>query len=190
MCFITRYVALIVVALFLCGCVNLPLNNDAIDDPALLKISKAYEKTIQSARNDPEKEWQSGWLGNMWVHFSDSKQSGLCYEWKYLVHNGVANTVKEVGWQTRGIVVNEKQKHEHHAVVVFDPKRANPDKLLDASPQSPVYVLDAWRQGKADIYTMRDWLESNFVTTTPARIFIIKQKLSYNWAPWEKYSSR
>ena len=89
--FITRHAAVLSTALFLCSCVNLPLNNEAIDDPALLKISKAYERTIQAAHNDPGKEWQSGWLGNMWVHFSDSEQSGLCYEWKYLVHDGVAS---------------------------------------------------------------------------------------------------
>jgi len=140
----------------------------------LKKISRAYETTIQAAHNDPNKQWQSGWLGNMWIHFSENEQRGLCYEWKYLVHAGVRNTVKEVGWESRGIAINENTRHEHHAVLVYDPSRVSASELLSAPSHSPAYVLDAWRQGKADIYTLSDWLQSNFKTESPARLFNIK----------------
>ena len=163
-------------ALLLCSCVSLPLHNAGIDDPALQEIASAYEKTVSAALNDPDKEWQSGWLGNMWIHYDSKQQLGLCYEWKYLVHAGVADTVNSVGWQTRGIAINEGTPHEHHAVLVFDPARVNLGKLLTASAQQPVYVLDAWRQGRADIYILAEWLNSPFETRTPPRIFTISEK--------------
>ena len=162
--------------LFLCGCVALPLHNEAIEDPALKQIALAYEKTIEAARNDTEREWQSGWVGNMWIHFKENNQAGLCYEWKHLVHEGVSATVKQVGWQSRGIVVYEKTPHEHHAVLVFDPGKVDENKLLESDSPQPVYVLDAWRQGRADIYHLSDWLPSSAASNPQPRIFIINKK--------------
>lgn len=170
---VTRVLPLLLATFYLCACVNLPINNDAIDDPALQEISKAFNKTVEAAHNDPHNEWQSGWVGNMWVHFRGEEQRGLCYEWKYLVHAGVADTVERVGWQVRGIAVNEHTPNEHHAVLVFDPERVNSTNILTATSDKPVYVLDAWRQGQADIYPIATWLNSNFKTAKPARIFVI-----------------
>ena len=117
--------------------------------------------------------WQSGWLGNMWIHYSSEQQRGLCYEWKYLVHEGVADTVKAVGWQIRGIARNENKPREHHAVVIFDPKQVDSADLLTASADQPAYVLDAWRQGKADIYHLADWLGDDQEIIKTTRIFHI-----------------
>lgn len=165
---------LLLCALLLCGCVSLPLDNEGIDDPALLKISQAFSETVQAAYNDPNKQWQSGWVGNMWIHFSESEQRGLCYEWKYLVYAGVRKTVKDVGWEIRGIAVKENTPHEHHAVLVYNPAKVSETNLLSANEDAPVYVLDAWRQGKADIYHLRDWSGPGDSLQPTPRIFSIE----------------
>ena len=149
---------LLPILLGISGCVVLPINHDSIEDPALLKIKTAFAHTVEQTLNDPEQQWTSGWLGNMWVNFHGDKNRGLCYEWKYRVHAGVKDTVARVGWQSTGVVINKGAEHEHHAVVVYDPKQVDHRQLLSAPATQPVYVLDAWRQGQPDIYRMRDWL--------------------------------
>ena len=163
--------------LLLTGCISLPLHNAGIDDPALQKIATRYEQVIKAAHNDPDTVWQSGWVGNMWIHYSDNTQRGLCYEWKHLVYDGVVDTVHQVGWQARGIAVKEGTAHEHHAVIVFDPKRINADNLLHAD-YGQAYVLDAWLQGKADIFHLRDWLNSFAVDTTVRVHNVTRQHMS------------
>lgn len=160
--------------LLLAGCTSLPLHNAGIDDPALRRIADRYEQVIAAAHSDPQVTWQSGWFGNMWIHYSDSRQHGLCYEWKHLVYDGVVDTVHEVGWQALGVVVKEDTPHEHHAVIVFDPARISADDLL-RSDYGQAYVLDAWLQGKPDIFQLRDWLQSYAVGST-ARIHTIERQ--------------
>ncbi len=158
------------------GCVILPIQHDSIEDPALLKIKTAFASTVEQTLNDPEQQWTSGWLGNMWVNFHGEENRGLCYEWKYRVHAGVKETVTTVNWQATGIVINQGAEHEHHAVIVFDPDRIPENKLLSSSQAQPAYVLDAWRNGKADIYHLSDWLQLAQTITVAAKIIPINPK--------------
>lgn len=165
---------LLPVLLGLSGCVILPIHHDSIEDPALLKIKTAFARTVEQTLNDPEQQWTSGWMGNMWVNFHGDNNHGLCYEWKYRVHAGVNETVQRVGWRATGIAINRGAEHEHHAVVVYDPKQVKAENLLNAQAGQAVYILDAWRQGHADIYTMSDWLQLPMKVSTPAEIIAIK----------------
>jgi hypothetical protein len=90
------------------------------------------------------------------------------------VHAGVEETVQRVGWQATGIVINRGAEHEHHAVVVYDPGQVTAEHLLAAQPSEPVYVLDAWRRGQADIYVMRDWLQLPITVSVAAEIIPIQ----------------
>jgi hypothetical protein len=148
----------------------MPLYHDSIENPALLEIKTAFSKTVEETLNDQEQQWTSGWLGNMWVNFHGDNNRGLCYEWKYRVYTGVKETVQRVAWRATGIVINRGVKHEHHAVIVYDPKQVTAEQLLTARPDQPVYVLDAWRRGQADIYTMGDWLQLPMTVTVAAEI--------------------
>ena len=161
-------------AVILAGCVILPINQDEINEPALDNIREAMATTVAAALNDPDEEWTSGWLGNMWVNFHKGEQRGLCYQWKYRIHEGVKDTVHKQGWELSGIVINEGAKHEHHAVVVYDPKRITADTLLTATSGQPVYVLDAWRQGQPDIYHLADWLK------LPAEVYVAAKLVKVN----------
>jgi len=164
---------LIALCLALSACVIQPLQPDNINDPRLQKIHAAYSKTVTAALNDPNEDWTSGWLGNMWVNFHEGKQRGLCYQWKYRVHAGVKSTVHAQGWELTGIVINQGADGEHHAVVVYDPKRLQPNQLLTASIKQPVFILDAWRQGMPDIYPISEWLQLARHNHVPAQLIDI-----------------
>jgi len=167
-----RYL-LLSLCLLLNACVVLPLERDNINDPALQKIHHAFATTIDDAFNDPNENWTSGWLGNMWVNFHEGTQRGLCYQWKYRIHAGVKETVLSQGWQLTGIVINQGKKGEHHAVIIYDPKKITPDKIVNANTAQPVFVLDAWRRGKPDIYRVSDWLKLARNVHKPAHLISI-----------------
>jgi len=166
--------------LFLTACVITPIQRDDINDPALQNIQRAFSQTVSDALNDPDEDWTSGWLGNMWVNFHEGKQRGLCYQWKYRIHTGVKSTVHAQGWQLTGIVINKGADGEHHAVIVYDPKRIQTAQLLHATVKQPVFVLDAWRQGMPDIYFLSEWLQLARHIRVPAQLINIKQPVSLN----------
>ena len=165
-----KFYLLLTLGLFISACVITPLEQDNINDPALQKIHQAFAKTIIDAFNDPDEEWTSGWLGNMWVNFHEGNQRGLCYQWKYRIHAGVKDTVHAQGWELTGIVINQGAKGEHHAVVVYDPDRISTQQLITANSAQPVFVLDAWRRGQADIYRISDWLKLARHNYVPAKL--------------------
>ncbi len=160
-------------SLLLSACVVTPLEQDNINDPALQKIHHAFAETITQAFNDPNEEWTSGWLGNMWVNFHEGKQRGLCYQWKYRIHAGVKDTVHAQGWELTGIVINQGADGEHHAVIVYDPTRIKPEQLVSANTAQPVFVLDAWRRGQPDIYPVSEWLKLARHQYVPAKLIDI-----------------
>lgn len=159
-----------VVALHLLGCGHAPLRPDHLGDPALVPIRAAFEHTLAEARADPAVAWQSGWLGNASINLFGGTRRGLCYEWRNLVYDGVIDAVRGVGWDATGVVVSKGTYSEHSAVVVYDPRRVPLDEILTADPGRPVYVLDAWRRGEADIYPMRAWLSLPIIVRSPAQI--------------------
>jgi hypothetical protein len=154
----------------LIGCGHAPLRPDQAGEPALVPIRAAFVQTIERARQDPDVSWESGWLGNASINLIGGPRRGLCYEWRNLVYDGVIDTVHAVGWEATGVVISKNTYSEHSAVVVYDPKRVPTDELLSAGPGRPVFVLDAWRRGEADIYPMHTWLELPIIVRSPAQL--------------------
>ena len=164
--------ALLVLALAspLQGCGHAPLRPEAGEEPALHAIRAAFARTLDNARDDTSITWESGWLGNASINLLGGNRRGLCYQWRNLVYDGVIDTVHEVGWDATGVVISKGTYSEHSAVLVFDPRRVAPDAVLSAASTQPVYILDAWRRGEADIYTLHDWLALPIIVRSPAQI--------------------
>ncbi len=156
--------------LVLVGCGHSPLRPDQTTEPALVPIRAAFERTIEQARQNPDVSWQSGWLGNASINLLGGPRRGLCYEWRNLVYAGVIDTVRAVGWDATGVVMSKYTYSEHSAVIVFDPARVPQTEILVADPGRPVYVLDAWRRGQADIYPLHVWLKLPLIVRSPAQI--------------------
>lgn len=167
--------ALCMCALLLSACGTAPIRSQDVRSPALARIDKAFAQTVAAAHKDPHAEWHSGWTGNMWVNFWGNNNLGLCYQWQRLVYDGVIDTVHQVGWQATGIVINKGTPHEHHAVLVYDPHRIGEKALLTAARTRPVFVLDAWRRGQADIYRLADWTAMPFWKKVPAQLQSLKR---------------
>lgn len=157
-------------ALFILGCGHAPLRSDQPAEPALIPIRAAFERTLIQARQDPTVSWRSGWLGNASINLFGGTRRGLCFEWRNLVFDGVIDTVRGLGWDATGVVISKGTYSEHSAVIVYDPKRVPLTDLLSAGPGRPVYVLDAWRRGQADIYPMYMWLKLPIIVRSPAQI--------------------
>jgi hypothetical protein len=157
-------------ALLLIGCSHAPLRPDQLGEPALVPIRAAFERTLAKSRTDPAVSWQSGWLGNASINLFGGPRRGLCYEWRNLVFDGVIDSVRSVNWDATGVVISKGTYSEHSAVIVYDPRRVGPGELLSAGPDRPVYVLDAWRRGEADIYPMHTWLRLPIIVRSPAQI--------------------
>lgn len=144
--------------LFLTACVAKPIPDQSIQDTALKEIAQAYRTTIDQAYQSKDNTWLSGWAGNLYVNFNEENAYGLCYHWKKIVYAGVIETVTRVGWQATGIAVNEGTSHEHHSVLVYNPALFRHKDLSRPESHQLAYVLDPWREGKADIYTLDAWL--------------------------------
>jgi hypothetical protein len=140
------------------------------EEPALARILTAMERVVEQAKRDPDARWRSGWFGNMVVNTWPEGNRGLCYEWRDRVYAGVLPTVRAVGWEAVGLHVNWGKADEHHGVLVFDPKRATRATVLSAPKPRHGFVLDAWRNGEAEVYTLDEWLSSPFGYDPPPRL--------------------
>jgi len=150
-----------ILACLLGGCgTTAPLADHTLD-PKLASIHTALENVVRACREDQNQDWYSGWTGNMWVNFRKGPARGLCYHWQSSVYEGVLPVVHDVGWEAGGMVINGDTYLEHHVVLVFDPTRIHYDEILETQAPRPVYVLDAWRRGEPDIFTLDDWLGHN-----------------------------
>lgn len=153
---------LTVAALHLFGCIGPgPIEDDRPLPVALVEIRSAYADTIETRLTNPDAAWRSGWTGNMAVHISGRRDLGLCHEWRDAVYRGIIATARAQGWSVRGLIVNWGTWLEHHAVVVYDPASIRDTHLLTTPPPRPAWVLDAWARGRADIWTLDDWLRAN-----------------------------
>lgn len=134
-----------------------PLPEDALQEPALGEIHRAMRLAVERARADPHVTWHAGWSGNMVVNALGGTHKGLCYDWQQLVYTAVTPAARRVGWKAVGLAAGEGLSWEHHAVIVYDPARCEPARLLEGPPHA--YVLDAWRRGRADVFILSQWLE-------------------------------
>lgn len=165
--------------MLLAACGVSPLQPDNLQQAELRAIQQAYAETIRQARADHTSSWHSGPLGNLWVNYWGEPNYGLCYQWQRLVYEGVHQRVEQLGWQASGIHINKGTDHEHHAVVVFDPGRTPREQLLERPGSAGAYVLDPWRSGQADIYSLSDWLQLPRVVEVPAQLKELKPAMAH-----------
>ena len=150
------------------GCsVATPLTQHQIREIGLTEIHEAFELTVARAHCDPRLTWHSGWWGNVRVYLGGGDHRGLCYEWQWLIHRGVVEAAKRLGWRSVGITINRGTPAEHHAVLVYDPM---PDRASLPERPKGAYVLDAWSRGKADVYSLESWLEKPLLVFVPAQL--------------------
>ncbi len=146
-------------AVLLAGCVARPVPYQSIQETALREIAHAYQATVRQAYESKDHTWLSGWSGNLYVNINAENTYGLCYHWKKIVYAGISETAARVGWRVSGIAVNEGTSSEHHAVLVYDPARFRDQDLSRPERHHLAYVMDPWREGNADIYTLDKWLQ-------------------------------
>lgn len=123
---------------------------------------------IRKVQESTAETWHSGWWGNMQVHAFGGSHRGLCYDWQEIIYRAIAPVAASEGWGSVGIAMNEGRSGEHHAVVVFDPRRVAKGDLLERQGES--FVLDAWRRGRPDVYVLAQWLESGRRSHVPPRV--------------------
>ena len=147
----------------LAGCLSpAPVVPASPSDPPQFKAIRArFEQIIADANADPNTTWHSSWTGNMFVNTFKGHNRGLCYQWQDYVYRGVSPTVERVGWACTGLVANAGNTFEHHVVLVWDPTLISREEILTrpTPPARPVYVLDAWYEGKANVHWLDVWLK-------------------------------
>jgi len=156
--------------LCLSGCVTTPSHIKNINNNSLLTIKSAYVTAIDQAYNDSKRRWQHGKLGNITVNLEGKPNIGLCYHWQEIVYVGIQKSLKTTRWRATGIAINEGNFQEHHAVLVYDPSQTPFDFIFSTQHINNIYVLDPWQNGKAHIYTLKNWLKLPFSTEKPARL--------------------
>lgn len=154
------------------GCLSPAKNVEPrADDPSALKAIRArFEQIVEAAHNDPHTQWHSSWTGNVFVNSLKGRHRGLCYQWQDYVYRGISPTVERSGWACTGLVTNEGNTLEHHVVLVWDPRLLSESQILAMKPPRPVYVLDAWYEGKANVHWLDDWLENEKPLRSPTRL--------------------
>ncbi|MBU1710897.1 MAG: hypothetical protein KKE17_12915 [Proteobacteria bacterium] len=154
------------------GCTSLTLEVTENQNQDLLLIRKAFEQNLHDTpENESGSTWHSGWLGNILINMApDGKHRGLCHHWQKRIYQGVLPAARESGWGITGIVINQGTIFEHHAVLVYQPETINRRDILSYKYRDNVFILDAWRRGKADIFTLRDWLKLHLVYRVEAAL--------------------
>ena len=165
-----RWLILCALGLALGGCASTrPIDIRANANDELAQIAHALDETIDATHADPNTRWHSGWTGNVVVNWFEGSQRGLCYHWRDAVYDGVVDDCEALVWEAWGITINRDVKGEHHAVLVFDPALGSVQRVLaDQNPEA--YVLDAWRRGQPDVYTLPDWISLATIRKEPELI--------------------
>lgn len=155
--------------LLLTAC-HLPTPLKELGDPRLASVQADFQAVVDHAYHHPSQDWYYGWMGNFWRNTWRGNRRGLCYEWQAVVYEGVRESAPKAGLVAIGIMKDQFKGTEHHAVLVFprgdfatsqDNQTTGPDVgwILLAQPEPRrAWVLDAWRYGNADIFTLDDWL--------------------------------
>lgn len=165
--------ALIVSATCLAGCYGPPPPLTDADPPQLRAIQDAFTAAVRRAKASDEQAWHSGWYGNVLVNVGGGPHRGLCWQWQQMVFEGTVETIGRLGWDATGVALDAGTGHEHHAVLVWDPKTIERAAILTAKRPRRVWVLDGWRRGEPDLWPMDQWLDS----TTPFPEVIQLEKL-------------
>lgn len=155
-CAVTAALCLVSV---LAACHGAPPPLTAADPPQLHEIQRAFVRVVEATESG-EASWHSGWHGNVMVNVFGGRNQGLCWQWQQMVYEGVVNTVGAVGWDATGVALDTGTGSEHHAVLVWDPRKIKREDILTARRPRPVWVLDGWRRGAPDIWQIDQWIDS------------------------------
>jgi hypothetical protein len=158
---------IILITCLLTGCLT-PVDVGTHRD--LSHIQREFDRVVADIHEREDEQWYSDWYGNFLVNGGGDEARGLCWHWQEAVYMGMKPVIDAMGWQTVGMVLNGGQRLEHHAVLVFDPKRIKASEILTRKPPRPVWVLDAWRHGKSEIYHLDSWLKYGAILATTAEI--------------------
>ncbi|HLO42379.1 MAG TPA: hypothetical protein VK176_15260 [Phycisphaerales bacterium] len=153
-------VLLILPLVLLAGCRTYatPIPPGEIAGHPLKTINDAFIKAVEDAHADPDITWHSGWMGNTLVNALGGNNKGLCTDWQELIYNAVAPVARKHGWEATGITVDENNRWEHHAVVIYDPRKVRWENLLEKPDGA--YVLDGWLRGRPDTYPLGLWIRT------------------------------
>jgi len=166
-----RLVILLLLAPMGAGCASThPIDIRSTQQTKLATVARALDRAIDETQADPDTTWHAGWTGNLAVNWFEGGNRGLCYQWRDAVYDGVSADCADIGWESWGITINRGVKGEHHAVLVFDPVLGSAPSVLASPPIEGAYVLDAWRRGRPDVYTLPDWLSLATIRKGPELI--------------------
>lgn len=166
---LVRLLALLPLLLLLSAC-HLPTPLKELPDARLAPVQADFQAVVDYAYHHSNQDWYYGWMGNFWRNTWRGNRRGLCYEWQAVVYEGVRESAPKAGLVAIGIMKDRTKGTEHHAVLVFprgdfatsdNAQGTGPDAgwILLAQPEPRrAWVLDAWRYGEADIFTLDDWL--------------------------------
>jgi len=172
---------LFVFSLVISGCTPPPVNVKHEMTPGLAVIVRAYENAVHQTRQDKDKLWHHGRLGNVVVNIKGDRHLGLCYHWQWQVYRAVQSVIKRTRWRALGIAINEGGFYEHHAVLVYRPDRTRFEDILEKPYKTDIYILDPWGSGKPLIYNLGNWLKLPVTLESPARLTQIK----ISTPPWK-----
>jgi len=165
-----RKTVILLILPFFNACTTTPVLQDSLHDPSLQQILAVYRQAVSQVYLDSRQDWHNGWVGNIRVNLGDISDKGLCYHWQQLTYDAIATTVKSLQWDAIGITINYDTLNEHNAVLVFDPEKIAKQNLLTNLVLESAYVLDPWPAGKADVYSLSDWLAMPLLRHKPAEL--------------------
>lgn len=139
------------------GC-HLPTPLREIDDPRVARVHDAYARSVGAMLASSDEDWYSGWAGNIWCNSWGGNRRGLCYEWQARTYEAVREVAPAEDLDAVGIMRDRDRSSEHHAVLLFARATTTGPQLLEARPPRAAWVLDPWRYGRADVFTLDEWL--------------------------------
>jgi len=167
----------ILLFLTLQACVAVPVQVVSQDNGPLVEIQAVFESLLQQGSGvESGQIWHSGWLGNIMINALGGSNRGLCHHWQQRVYDGVQPTVSRLGWHAEGVVINRRTYFEHHAVLVYDPQEVSNTDLLEGRSRDRAWVLDGWRRGQPDVYTLEQWLTLPLVHKVEMQIETLTSK--------------
>jgi len=149
-------------AMFTGGCAATSASSPA-EPPQLTEVKKAFEQIVAEVYSRQDQVWHHGSLGNLAIYWGGDNQHGWCHEWQEVVYAGITPTLRTLGWTADRINVGVGTPKEHHAVLIYDPKQWDRHAISNTPKKVEAYVLDAWLQGQASIFTLKDWLNLRYI---------------------------
>lgn len=127
-------------------------------NPEIGTIQVAFDEIVEEVYARENEKWRHGPFGNFIIYWRGGNNRGWCHEWQDLVYKKIRSKVYSVGWELDKISVGFGTPKEHHVVLVYNPEVLTKDRITADPFSADAYVLDAWFNGRPDIYLLKDWL--------------------------------